>query len=426
MELHHVTDKLGLEQKFIPVLAQGWTSSMRTMPKGDFDFLVPAKITVARKACQMTPALDDTLCRIAKKIHQTPELRALAWHAYYLLITGQNSFAEWPSLTHCLDRDAGIFYLLIALGIVPKAQASYRTQNIPEDIIENTLLEIKGFCDNHTAAHQHPGLVRRQLAWLRNYLHGRLFRLERLEFKLEPFVAPFHVFRHIKKGWTVLLAPEGVNYNSLNLIDGVGEIFDEKGKWTSHFDETVGTVTGNPIDPRGYAMKRHVTLDRKDWENILPHGSWVLDMHIPPGGGLTPDICLKSFQKAVKFFREHFPEYPVKAINCGISWIFDHALERKLPDSNLAKFMRELYLYPCFSSGQDAVFFVFGKDLDDMENPPRNTRLQQMILDSLEVGEPLHASGMLFFPEDLKHWSTQYYRKQFLLFEIEDTEKQRT
>ncbi len=91
------------------------------------------------------------------------------------------------------------------------------------------------------------------------------------------------------------------------------------------------------------------------------------------------------------------------------SWIFNTQFEDSMPDSNLAKFMRELYLYPAASNGRDGFFFVYAREYDDLSQAPRDTSLQRTLLDIM-AEEQLRTGAMFILIEDLKHFGHQYYR----------------
>jgi len=158
------------------------------------------------------------------------------------------------------------------------------------------------------------------------------------------------------------------------------------------------------------ALQETVELDLADWEPIIAKGDTVLDMHIPSGGGMTPEACVDSFSQAVAFFRATFPDKPFRAINC-VSWIYNTQFEEMLgPDANLVKHLRELYLYPVWSSGRDGCFFLFHTDDVDPATARRDTSMRRAVADHLAAGRKLRSSGMLFMAEDLPRYGTEHYR----------------
>ena len=106
--------------------------------------------------------------------------------------------------------------------------------------------------------------------------------------------------------------------------------------------------------------RRHtgrVGLDAPNWPSVVLTGSmyelgrlqfdlkrqqddWVLDVHIPESGPLTPAAVGDSFDSAMTFFARHFPDQPVRTAVCE-SWLLDPYLAEHLPPtSNVVAFAR--------------------------------------------------------------------------------------
>ncbi len=411
MNIKEIADSLGISENMESV-SPGWEESIAVIPAGIPDFLKPETFIASARFCGFTSDIEPTLVAAAEQICGDNALLHLCWHYFYQLTDGTHpvNYNKCPDLKKVLGDKFGIFYLLVGLGVVPGARATYKKMNVPENIIRDTMKEIEGFNENHKIAHKLPGMLTNQILWLGYYYKGKLFRLGRMEYKIEPFHFPRFFYRNKDTGLKICFAPDNVRYNSEGFIDGTDGIFDAENGWTSSFYEENGSVYGNPVSPYGHALRKQMRISLKEWESVLRPNDWVIDLHIPPGGGMTPEACIESFKTAFDFFNTRFPEKKSSAIVCS-SWIFNTQFETYLPDSNLVKFMRELYLFPVQSSGNDGMFFVFYKDFKDLSEAPRETRLQKAMLDILESGGKLRSSGMAFFIDDLKYFGTQHYRK---------------
>ena len=411
MNIKQIADKFGIPEN-LDAIAPGWEESLGAMPAGIPDFLKPENFITSARFCGFKPDIETSLISTAAQICKDDALLQLCWHCFYQLTDGSHpiNYNRCPDFKKKLGDNFGIFYLLLALGVVPGAKAAYTKMNIPEDIVRHTMKEIEGFNENHKIAHKVPGMLTNQLSWIGLYYKGRLFRLGRMEYKLEPFGFQRFFYRNKKTGVKICFAPDSIRYNGEGFVDGTGGIIDEKNGWTSSFYEENGIIYGNPVSPYGYALKKQLQVSLKEWEPALKPNDWMIDMHIPPGGGMTPEACVASFKTAFDFFNTRFPEKKSSAIVCS-SWIFNTQFEAYLPESNMVKLMRELYLFPVQSVGNDGMFFVFYKDFKDLSQAPRETRLQKAMFDILESGKKLRSSGMAFFIEDLKHFGTGHYRK---------------
>jgi len=121
-------------------------------------------------------------------------------------------------------------------------------------------------------------------------------------------------------------------------------------------------------------------------------GPWVLDVHIPASGPLTPATVTESFDRAVAFFGEHFPEQRIRFAVCA-SWLLDPTLGEHLSQaSNMVAFQRQFVPYGEPQDDElDAVYFTFGqRSLDNLDRLPRSSSLQRLVLNRLQSGERWH------------------------------------
>lgn len=115
---------------------------------------------------------------------------------------------------------------------------------------------------------------------------------------------------------------------------------------------------------------------------LAPDGEMIIDTHIPRGGKLTEEECLKSFAMAEEFFDKHFPGHGAKYFYCH-SWLLSKDLEKVCGEgSNVLKFSRLWNYVDCAPDySAQAVRHVFGINFvrDDINEFPENTSLQRKI-----------------------------------------------
>lgn len=130
---------------------------------------------------------------------------------------------------------------------------------------------------------------------------------------------------------------------------------------------------------------------------VEPH-EWVIGVHVPESGPLTPAAVDGSLAQAKEFFARHFPERPVRTATLE-SWLLDpYLLDNLPPESNIVRFGRRFTPYGKAIDGlKSAVSFVFHtRDLQHLDRLPRDTTLQRLILDRIAVGGMVqNASGYL-------------------------------
>lgn len=135
---------------------------------------------------------------------------------------------------------------------------------------------------------------------------------------------------------------------------------------------------------------RLYALGRLQFELIAdPSGpdGFLLSVHIPATGPLTPAAVDDALGRARAFFPLYFPERPVTGFFCR-SWLLDPELAVRLPDTNLAAFQRRWELTGDHRPGDtDTLFFVFHRrgpvGVDEL---PTTTRLERATVELLREG----------------------------------------
>jgi hypothetical protein len=118
-------------------------------------------------------------------------------------------------------------------------------------------------------------------------------------------------------------------------------------------------------------------------------GEVVISLHVPATGRLQPDDVTASLARGPAFFRRHFGEFPVPRYATCTSWLLDpYLLEQLPPTSNIASFAGR-FTTPGepVDAPDEALYFVFGtRDLSKVDQLPRDTSLQRLILDRIATG----------------------------------------
>ncbi|MBT3377752.1 MAG: DUF5596 domain-containing protein [Lentisphaerae bacterium] len=391
----------------------GWEESQRLLPSVARTFLSPARFLESRVWSGLPEDTDAVLLKTAERIVASPALLALAWHGFWTAFESPEpvSLASWPRLEHMLGRDAGVFYLLIGLEMIPRMRTNQESVGFPERVARETALQIQCYCETYQRANAgKPGLHPRQLGWLRHYTREPYVRVGRLEYWLRPNPNTPVMFCHRDTGHTIALAEANTRFTPAGYIDVRSDRDDSDQDWTATFETTEDSVIGFPISPSGMALQQRITLPKSEWENVLKKGDPVLQMHIPAGGKMTPEATKDSVQRAFQLFDETFPDQPPSAIVCG-SWIFGNQLQEIFASSaNLVRFQRELYLHPVGSTPQSGLWFIF---LEDSVNPmtsPRDTSLRRGVLDHIAAGGEWRVGGMIFLARHAGMFGTQLYR----------------
>lgn len=116
----------------------------------------------------------------------------------------------------------------------------------------------------------------------------------------------------------------------------------------------------------------------------LLEGSSVLNVHIPAGGKMDYDACMKSFQEAEEFFGDTYNAYM-----CD-SWLLSSVLKDFLPEeSNIIKFQNlfeVIKVYHDYPQGEGRIFLDVR---EDKENYPEDSTLQRKAKEYVLSGKDL-------------------------------------
>ncbi len=409
------------EPACIEPLQPRWADSQKTLPE-TIPFLDPQTFTTYRAFAGLEPTIGPILAETAATIRSDEALRSLIWHCYRTVFDYEaagepwRQFSQWPGLRPVLGKNAGVFYLLVALAMVPKVRARHEEMGIDPEITQQTCRQVRSFCLNYRKGHDgYPGVFRRQIYWLRHHVDGHIFRIGRLEYYLttfEEYRGACDVYRHRHTGAVVALAREGVSFDAAGHVASPFSAASVEEGWTATRTESVDSVRGTPISPYGRACREELTLATDIWDRVLGPENTVLSMHIPAGDSLTPDRFVSSMRAAVAFFRTHFPDQPPAAIACG-SWIFGYQIDEILPQStNLVRNMREVYLLPTPKREKwPGLWFIFCYDDEpEREDLPASTTLERAVVDCLAAGGDWREGGMFFLTTDLHRFGSRFYR----------------
>ena len=358
----------------------------------------------------LLPLFERTAAIVAKN----RELQLYAHHSHRALFVNDGiawSYGAWPRLNALLGEDlCGIFDFMIAMSAIPLWCATHRKMGIPERYSRASANWLKGTMRIYNSAHPGcHGIDRSQTYWLRFNIDGKLFRIGRFEYmadSLEKWTPP--VFRSRTDGRVTALC--GDNWGLLPDGSRMFNVKDEAAApLHTKFETDADGFRGTFIRPDGFAVPGDVrTLKSSEYAPVFSEGDLVPGMHIPGGGGMTLDEAYKSWNEALEFFPKYLGR-EVKGICCR-SWIFNPSFERELPDSNLAKLMREVYLFPEMSYGRDGAFFIFGRSDGDFSNYPNDNSVRRAFHRIVEKGELLKTGGMFVLPEEIRSHNCKRYR----------------
>ena len=331
-------------------------------------------------------------------------------HYGHFVATPGIDLGNLPPAEQCFGENAGIFQLMVALSSLPLIARTHAKLGLPEHFLADTATWIGGTIASYAAAHRGiPGHTPGQTYWLRLHIDGKLFRIGRLEYLIGSWLECLPAVYQQKetRDLTVLCRDQWT-------FDRKGIRFEnmpETPAFTTHLYSRNGKVYGNAVHPDGtIEFDRETSLDLSEWEELCSAWDLIPSLHIPGGGGMTPDTLKKSMLEAKEFFLKYF-HTEVKAFVCN-SWIFNPAWEKELPHSNMAEFQRNVYR--CIHQKANlkyGMFFVYGNDHCDPRTQPRTTALHKAFCAIFDRQEPLTTGSVFIRTCDLNRFGTGTYRK---------------
>ena len=378
----------------------------------------------------------DEFVRVAQFTQANPELLRIFTALHEQMAVRGEFRKEWgeypidPPVQEAFDRAWGrpvegqpaaragnpatLFYLLAYMSALPRTEQRFREMGIPLEIFEATIYDITFYLMEYRDVHGCWGF--NEFGWIWLHLDCRIFRLGRLQFVLEEYNGHAAAFRHKATGEIRLLCGDGFALRANGAARGAGaggaegEPAEEE-VWHAVLEEREDGWFGNPIHPRGYALREPVLLPKTEWAQCLKRGDTVLDLHIPRGKTFTEDEIRDSFRQAREFFARYFPLRPYQAAHCH-TWFFTPQLQTLLPpESSIVRFQREFYLYPHPGGPGFLWRFVFGGKYPDRATAPRDTALRRAVLDWLAAGHELYDLGGLMFHGPEEYGSQPYMRR---------------
>lgn len=410
MELNAFCDAMGFPPDAHAILLPQWREAVTS--SGELpDFLSDEYIVKYYPLSHGDPALLPQLLEVAAVTRANPAAKLYAWVLYRgFFLAEPGNLRKMPLPEKVFGEQAGLFQFLVALGGFPRIEAACQKLGIPHEYVVEMGRWLGGTIKIFESGHQGlPGHHLGQTHWMRHYMDGQLFRIGRFEYLIhsQPDWSPA-IYRRRADGQALALCRDGW------LLDADGyRTADESGRKVT-LELRDGQIHGTPITPLGRALTdKRLALDLNEWEAMATPWDWVPSVHIPVGGGMNPEIALESLKEAKAFFRKYFNR-DIRLFVCG-SWILNPDWEQELPDSNLAKFMRMLYLVPAYlSSGRDGLFFIFGRDQDeDWSNYPADNSMRRAFHRIRESGRKLRSNGMFVFADDLDRLDDGFYRNHW-------------
>ena len=127
-------------------------------------------------------------------------------------------------------------------------------------------------------------------------------------------------------------------------------------------------------------------------------GDLVLNCHIPSAGPLYHELCIDSYKKAYKFFKDRL-KGGILPIHCHSWLLYKPYVSVFGEQSNIYDFISDFKVFQTEHSGKFDEWRVFGKEYDIHKDIlPTNTRLQKNFVEYIKNGGTFGAgNGIILF-----------------------------
>ena len=298
-----------------------------------------------------------------------------------------------PEGTHDLATDMLTGLALFAM--VPYTAKKIAHRDLPADVFHYIINNCEMCVDYYKARYGAPGC--NLIDWYQLPIEGHLFRIGRLEIQLCSKFRGGSVYENAK-GERVTLCHDRLLHRDGFPLGSYG-FEEEAGAFDATLTETDTAYVGYPYLPNGYISKSTVTLLKSEWKQVLTNGDPVIALHIPAGGGLSPEIVDETLAKTKDFVAVHYSDIPYKAFTCS-SWLLDPQLvDLAGATSNIAKFCKRFTPMAQKSQGNGVMNFIFF-DPDrriPLQDLPEDTRLQRALKQHYLNGRVIYETYGYFF-----------------------------
>ena len=294
-------------------------------------------------------------------------------------------------------RDLAVDMLtgLALFAMLPYTAQKIAPRNLPKYISDYILQNCEKCVDYFKARFGAPGC--NLIGWYQLAIEGELFRVGRLEIQICAKFKGGTVFENTKGERVTLCHGRLLHRDGFPL--GSHGYEDEEGSFEANVTETDSAYIGYPYLASGHIKTDTVCLLKSEWHPILTEGDPVVSLHIPAGGGLTPEIVDETLVEAKKVLATYYPDFKYKAFVCS-SWMMDPQLVEMLgPDANISKFCSRFTPMAQKSQGNAVMNFIFF-DPDrkiPLSDLPEDTRFQRALKQHYLGGKVIYEMLGYFF-----------------------------
>ena len=266
------------------------------------------------------------------------------------------------------------------------------------------------------------------MPWKMNFYTLSIFLLDRFLFIPYQFGDSFKLYRSRLTGKVIGISDENCQVDSEGQLITEESFKGDEGKTGTGFEyarrpakgketflttrmEDDNEIQGNYLNPCGFIEKKQVTLSKEEYEIALDKNDWLIAFHIPAGEGYTPERMRNSMKLAVEFYKNYYPELPMKGF-WSESWLYDKRLSLLIgKGKNITNVQEELFCYSGGWDGEMLYIHLFPNMEARLEECVCTTTLQKNAKKMLLEGGRFCSTVMIFLTKELED-GTHYITKE--------------
>lgn len=276
--------------------------------------------------------------------------------------------------------------VLALIREVPDAARRYADRGFDEEKIKENLANIRiNMWVNHLTR-GNVSLSQGLYSWLPFYTKALMFDHKGFNYQPAGWPPFSMVLKNKKSGEYVILMTLGRFTKDGLVLESVGAR-EEDGAFDADFREDDTAFFGHRSQ-NGRVQSTLEAFGKDEWEAVLRHGDFVLNLHIPRNTNLNPQNVTESFGEALALARKHYPEFFPKCIMCE-TWLLDPKLVTILGENTkLSLFSSRFLKHPVKdASGKACLGFVWPGEKGDVSEYSEKTTLQRGIKQLLLAGD---------------------------------------
>lgn len=269
------------------------------------------------------------------------------WLFYYLQFCTDECFLFdlWdggldsvPSPAVCEEKFPGYFRETVYL-LASDHLANFLTKNgFSSEYLTGYYEKMRVFADDNLQSHGTYGFCR-LAPFMYVYAYPAIVRIGRLIYQVHKPEEGIALYRD-EEGRHRLFATDAFSYNAAGLRDETADfrpVYRKEGEF----------LTAHPFLPNGRLSPRPERVELRTLTPLLGEGDYLVYLHIPPLGRLTPEAVDASIEEAKRILPSFFRGFPLRGIACA-TWLLDPALREVLPEgSNILEFQDRFNLACC-------------------------------------------------------------------------------